>query len=89
MSYELVIELARETAFLALIVAGPMLLAALAVGLVVSMIQAVTQIQEQTLSFVPKLFAIGAVFLLVLPWIIHQLVRFTGELLRGIPTLAA
>ena len=74
---------------LILIVAGPLLAVALGVGLVVSLIQAVTQIQEQTLSFVPKLIAVGAVFLVALPWMIQLLVKYTSELFRSLPTLVA
>ena len=68
MSHALVVDLARNAIMLALLIAGPMLLVALLVGLTVSVLQAVTQIQEQTLAFVPKLVGVSAVFLLALPW---------------------
>ena len=74
---------------LALLLAGPLLMVALVVGLVISVVQAVTQIQEQTLSFVPKLFAVAAVFLVALPWMLQMLIRYTTELLRSIPTLVS
>ena len=74
---------------LALLVAGPMLVVALGVGLIVSVIQAVTQIQEQTLSFVPKLVAVGATFLIALPWILQILIKYTTELFRSLPSLVS
>ena len=73
----------------ALIIAAPMLAVALTVGLVVSLIQAVTQIQEQTLSFVPKLIAVAATFIVALPWIIQIMVRYTSELFRSIPSMVS
>ena len=88
MSHTLVVDLARNAIFLALLLAAPMLLVALGVGLIVSVLQAVTQIQEQTLAFVPKLIAVGAIFLLALPWMLQLAVRYTTELFRSIPTLA-
>jgi flagellar biosynthesis protein FliQ len=66
-----------------------MLMIALVVGLVVSVFQAVTQIQEQTLTFVPKLFAIAVAFLLGLPWMLQLMVKYTTELFRSIPVLAS
>jgi flagellar biosynthetic protein FliQ len=71
----------------ALLVAAPMLLVAIAVGLIVSVFQTVTQIQEQTLSFVPKLVAVAVTFLVALPWIMQLLVQYTTELLRSLPNL--
>ena len=71
----------------ALLVAAPMLLVAIAVGLMVSVFQTVTQIQEQTLSFVPKLVAVAVVFLVALPWIMQLMVQYTTELFRGLPNL--
>lgn len=85
MSHQLVVDLARNAILLALMVAGPMLVVALGVGLVVSVVQAVTQIQEQTLAFVPKLVAVAATFLIALPWAIQLMVRYTTELFRSLP----
>jgi len=84
-----VVDLSRNMIMTALLVSAPMLLVALVVGLIVSLIQAVTQIQEQTLSFVPKLAAVGATFLIALPWIMQVLVKYTSELFRSIPSLAS
>ncbi|HEY0970395.1 MAG TPA: flagellar biosynthesis protein FliQ [Gemmatimonadales bacterium] len=88
MSHALVVDLARNTVVIALLLAAPMLVAALGIGLVVSVFQAVTQIQEQTLSFVPKLVGVAAIFLVALPWMIQLGVRYTTELFRSIPSIA-
>ncbi|MEP6494805.1 MAG: flagellar biosynthesis protein FliQ [bacterium] len=87
MSHALIVDLARNAIMLALLVAGPMLIVALLIGLTVSILQAVTQIQEQTLAFVPKLVGISVVFLLALPWILQLLVKYTTELFRSLPSL--
>jgi flagellar biosynthetic protein FliQ len=89
MNHQLVVDLARNAIMLCLLVSAPMLIVALVLGLVVSVLQAVTQIQEQTLAFVPKLIGVAAVFLLALPWILQTLVRYTTELFRSIPSLAS
>ena len=68
-------------------VAMPMLLAALIVGLLISIFQAVTQIQEQTLSFIPKIIALAAVLLLLGPWMLNQLLAYTADLWSGIPNV--
>ena len=70
-------ELIRHTLLLALVVSAPMLLIGLAVGVVVSLLQAVTQIQEQTLSFVPKIAAMVAAAVLLMPWIGTRLVEYS------------
>ena len=87
MSHALVTDLARNALMVALLVAAPMLLVAIAVGLIVSVFQTVTQIQEQTLSFVPKLVAVAVVFLVALPWIMQLMVQYTTELFRSLPNL--
>lgn len=87
MSHVLVVDLARNMIMTALLIAAPMLVVALAVGLIVSIIQAVTQIQEQTLSFVPKLVAVAVTFIIALPWIIQIMVRYTSELFRSLPSM--
>jgi len=84
-----VVDLARNAIMMALSLAAPMLTVALGVGLAVSVFQSVTQIQDQTLSFVPKLMAVTGVFLLALPWMIQTAVKYTAELLRAIPTLVS
>ena len=89
MPHALIVDLARNALLTALMLAGPLLLlVALGVGLLISIVQAVTSIQEQTLSFVPKLFAVGAAFLVGLPWMIQVLVKYTtAELFRSLPSL--
>src|SRR5260370_22202945 len=68
-------DLIRHTLLLALIVSAPMLLIGLTVGIIVSLIQAVTQIQEQTLTFIPKIVAMVAAAILLMPWIGHRLIE--------------
>lgn len=85
----LVVDLARHALLMALTLAAPMLMVALVVGLLISVIQAVTQIQEQTLAFVPKLIAVASVALIGLPWMIQTAVKYTAELLKMLPSLAS
>ena len=73
-------ELIRQTLILALVVSAPMLLIGLAVGIVVSLLQAVTQIQEQTLSFVPKITAMVASAILLMPWIGNRLMEYSAAM---------
>ena len=74
-------ELIRHTLIMALIVSAPMLIIGLVVGVVVSLLQAVTQIQEQTLTFIPKITAMFAAAILLMPWIGHRLVEYTASML--------
>ena len=89
MSHEFVIALSRDAIMTALMIAAPMLLIALGVGLVVSIIQSVSQIQEQTLTFVPKLVLVGAAFIVGLPWLLQILIRYTTQLFRSIPAMVS
>jgi flagellar biosynthetic protein FliQ len=89
MSHQLVIDLSRDAILTALLLAAPLLLIALGVGLVISIIQSVTQIQEQTLAFVPKLVLVGGAFIVGLPWLLQLLIKFTVTLIRGIPAMVA
>ena len=89
MSYALVIDLARNALLLCLMLGGPLLLTALAAGVLVSVVQAVTQVQEQTVSFVVKLAAVGVVFLLSLNWMLQAAVRYTVEIFRGLPAIVS
>ena len=70
-------DLIRQTLLLALVVSAPMLIIGLVVGVVVSLLQAVTQIQEQTLTFVPKIAAMVAAAMLLMPWIGHRLLEYS------------
>jgi flagellar biosynthesis protein FliQ len=80
-------HLSTRAMILTLEVSAPFLLAGLAVGLLISIIQAATQIQEPTLSFIPKIIATGAVIAIGGPWMLSQLVGYTNALYLSIPTL--
>ena len=85
MTIDFVIGLAKEAVEMTLLVSAPMLLAGLVVGLVVSIFQAVTQIQEMTLTFIPKILAVMGALLLSFPWMLETLVSFTAKLIKNIP----
>jgi flagellar biosynthetic protein FliQ len=87
LTLELVLRTVREGLLLVLLVSAPPLLASLVVGVVVGMLQAATQIQDQTLVFVPKLVAVTLVLLALGPVLGAQLVRFTQALLLAIPAI--
>ena len=89
MTPALALDLMRQAILVALTVAAPLLITALLVGILVSLIQAVTQIQEQTLTFIPKLLAMAAVFIIMLPWSVARLVDFLVTLLRSLPTVVS
>lgn len=75
-----VLAVSRDAMWVTLKLSGPMMIVGLAVGLIVSLFQALTQIQEMTLAFVPKILSIFAIFLLTLPFMVATLVGFTQEL---------
>ena len=85
MTEGLVLSIAQEAVWLMLKLAGPILGLGLAVGLVVSVIQATTQINEQTLSFLPKLAAMILALVIFGPWMLTNLMDFTRSLLVGLP----
>ncbi len=87
MTQDYVIYLGREAVYTILLTAGPMLLASLLVGLLISIFQATTQIQESSLTFVPKIIAVFVILLLFGPWILNLLIAFTTNLLYSIPNL--
>ncbi|MFZ3101244.1 MAG: flagellar biosynthesis protein FliQ [Desulfitobacteriaceae bacterium] len=89
MSENQVLYMAKEALGTALIVGGPVLVVSLLVGLLVSIFQAMTQIQEQTLSFIPKILAIVAVLLLLGPWMLSVLTTYTANLLTQLTTFAS
>lgn len=86
MTTELAIELTQRAVMVTLLLGLPSLAAALIVGLLMSLGQAVTQLQDQTLSFVPKLIALGVVLLYTLPWTLHLLAEYAIEVIQEIPT---
>jgi len=79
------IDLGRGALWTMLLVGSPVLVAGMIVGIVVSLFQALTQIQEQTVVFVPKLIVMLLVLSITLPWLIAQMVQYTGNLISGIP----
>ncbi len=87
MNQDTVVNLASQGMSLALKIAGPLLLVALVVGLVVSVFQAVTQIQEQSLSLIPKIVGVAVVVVVLGPWMLGQLVSYTSSLFTAIPTM--
>jgi flagellar biosynthesis protein FliQ len=88
MSTQFVVELARNSILTTLLVSSPMLILALVVGLMISILQAITQIQEMTLTFIPKIIAVAVALIIFLPWMITTVVGFTNQLFALIPTLA-
>jgi flagellar biosynthetic protein FliQ len=89
MDQDTVINLASQAMSLAFKVAGPLLLGAMVVGLVVSIFQAVTQIQEQSLTLIPKIAVIAVIAVLLGPWMLDQMVAYTTNLYTAIPTLVS
>lgn len=88
MSPETVMNMGQQAIIVMLMVAAPLLLSALAIGLVVSIFQAATQINEQTLSFIPKLAGIFAVLILLGPWMLTLLTDYMHSVFSNIPELA-
>jgi flagellar biosynthetic protein FliQ len=86
-SPEFVIDIGRKAVQTVLLVAAPMLLSGLIIGLLVSIFQAATQINEQTMTFVPKIVAVLVALLLFGPWIMSILLPFTTGILEGIATV--
>lgn len=84
-----VMQLAVQAIMVAAKLAAPILIVALVVGFVISLLQAVTQVQEMTLSFVPKLLAVGVVLLVAGNWMMAEMVDFTQQLFRDLPGLLA
>jgi flagellar biosynthetic protein FliQ len=82
---QLVVGLAKEAVEMTLLISAPMLLAGLVIGLLVSIFQAVTQIQEMTLSFIPKILAVMLALLIFFPWMLETLMAFTAKLIKNIP----
>ncbi len=89
MSIEQAIDLVRHALWMALVLSSPILAAGLAVALVAGLLQALTQIQDQTISFVPKILAMGATLALLLPWLIARLVEYSQFLILEIPRTLA
>ncbi|MFB5673607.1 flagellar biosynthesis protein FliQ [Paenibacillus terreus] len=84
MTSEFIISLAGQAVYTVLVVSAPMLILGLVVGLIISIFQATTQIQEQTLAFVPKIVAVLLALLLFGPWILQTMVDFTYNILDNL-----
>ena len=87
MSQDEVINLAMQAMQVAFKIAMPLLLVGLVIGLVISVFQAVTQIQEQTLTFIPKIVGMGLVLVIAGPWMLSEVITYTQELYTSIPTM--
>lgn len=87
MNESYLVQMGSEAFFVAMKLAGPVLVVSMAVGLLVSLFQTLTQLQEATLTFLPKLVAIALVFFVSGHWMISQLVTFTTSLYEQIPKL--
>ncbi len=87
MDQDTVINLAQQAMTIAMKIGGPLMIVGLAIGLIVSVFQAVTQIQEQSLSFIPKIIGVAAVVIVAGPWMLSQLLGYTEDLYRSIPSL--
>jgi flagellar biosynthetic protein FliQ len=84
MTPDMVIRLGEQSVFTILMVAGPTLLIAVGVGLIISIFQATTQIQEQTLAFVPKIIAVLVSLVIFGPWMLTHLIQFTTQLYQNL-----
>jgi len=87
MSPEAVMDLAHNALWITVLIAAPLLLVALVAGLVIGMLQAATQIHEQTLSFIPKLLLLVVTLFVAGPWMLRMLTEFTHDLYASIPTV--
>ncbi|MDF0606913.1 flagellar biosynthesis protein FliQ [Neisseriaceae bacterium TC5R-5] len=87
MTNDLALQLMSQMLWNALLIGGPVLLLAMAVGVLISIIQVVTQIQDASLAFVPKLLAVFAILVAFGPWMLRRLVAYTATLIAGIPAL--
>jgi flagellar biosynthetic protein FliQ len=87
MNQDTVVSLATQAMSLALKISLPLLGVGLLVGVAISIVQAVTSIQEQTLSFIPKVLAMAAVLVIGGPWMLNQLLSYTSDLWTSIPNM--
>jgi flagellar biosynthesis protein FliQ len=87
MTPDMVISIGREAVLTVLMVAAPMLIAGLVVGVSISLLQAITQVNEMTLTFIPKIAAVAVALMVFMPWIVNTLVSFTIRLFGMIPSL--
>ncbi len=81
------VELGREAIAVTLLLSAPVLIAGMATGLLIGLIQALTQIQEQTIAFVPKIVAMVLTLGFTMPWLLNQLMEYSHDLITNIPDL--
>ena len=82
---DVAVQLGRQALMMAFMISAPILITGLLVGIVISILQAATQVQEQTLAFVPKILAMTLALFIFMPWILRTLVGFTRELILNMP----
>lgn len=87
MNPEFAVELIKNMMFQAVTLASPILMTVLAIGLSVSLFQAVTSIQEQTLTFVPKVIGVVGLLVVLLPWMLRTMIEFTRSVIERIPSM--
>mgnify|MGYP001560962333 CR=1 FL=1 len=87
MSSDLTIQIGRDALYMVMLISAPMLGLGLLVGVMVSIFQATTQIQEQTLAFIPKIIAVFVAILVFGPWMLSLLVDYTREIFLSMPTM--
>jgi len=80
------VELSRAAVLLTLMIGAPVLAIAVVVGLLISILQAVTQVQDQTISFVPKIVAMLVTLAYILPWVINRMIAYSTDLIHNIPS---
>jgi flagellar biosynthetic protein FliQ len=85
-SIDQAVELGRGAVVMTLMIGAPVMAIAVIAGLLISMFQAVTQLQDQTLSFVPKIIAMFVTMLYILPWVMNLMIEYSTELIREIPS---
>lgn len=83
MSEELILQLGQETLKVTALLSAPMLVGALVIGLIISVLQAITQINEATLTFIPKMIVVAVIFLIAAPWMLDVLNQFTVGLFEN------
>lgn len=88
MNEQVILQLGRETLTVAATMAGPLLLVGMTVGLLMSVLQTVTSLQEQTLTMVPKIGAVAVTAILLLPWLLQTICGFTYDLLSNLDQFA-
>jgi flagellar biosynthetic protein FliQ len=88
MNPEFAAEIIKHLMFQAVTLASPILMAAMSVGLAISLFQSVTSIQEQTLTFVPKALAIVSLLVVLMPWMLRTMMEFTTDMIQKMPQMA-